>query len=425
MKKRMSITVAIVVSAFVAINVHLLYSKKSTVQQTVYVHQYERMTEGHFEETIPKEGLVSPAAIYTVYVGNEETIDTWLVKEGDQVQVGDEIATLQSDRAESQLAAWEAEEQGLLEQQSAIESTLYDLEADRASASGNTSNVNTTETPGTTDIELTVDVQVDVSQDGAYAQAIAQAERELAEVERKLTVIQAQLAQNPMRPALISPVNGTVSTVNKHGYTLAADVFSEEKLITTYAELPEWQKIEAGDPVRIQENSLDTVIEGTVHAVSQVPATDSRWRDAYDELAPDTKRKNPMELYEITIMPLEQLTTLPFGANVNATLIVNEVDAVSVKVDWLEAYTKQQATAWQLDENGQGRKIDVSSPFQTNNRAVITDGLATGDIVIYKHNISTYADPFNVIMPLPLDLPPKSQWRTFGWKNYIKHGFLH
>lgn len=411
-------------SVFIAVNAHLLFSKKSTVAQTLYVHQYERMTDGHFEETIFKDGLVSPEDVYTVYVGNEEIIDKWLVKEGDQIQVGDEIATLQTEHADSQLVAWEAEEEGLIEQRTAVESTLNNLETDRASGNNNTSNVNTTETPENTDIELTVDVQVDVHQAGAYAQAVAEAERELAEIDRKLTVIQAQLAQNPMRPALISPVNGTVSSVNKHGYTLTADIYSDEKMITTYAQLDEWQKIEEGDLVRIQENTLNAVIEGTVQSISQVPATDSRWREAFDNLDPSKEQKNPMELYEIRIMPLEQLTNLPFGANVNTTIIVNEADAVSAKIHWLESYYKNSASTWKLDEKGRGVKTEVTIPFKSNNHAVITEGLKKGDVAIYNRDIANYNEPFNVILPMPLEFPTKSQWRTFGWKNYIKYGFL-
>ncbi|MFC5604850.1 efflux RND transporter periplasmic adaptor subunit [Sporosarcina koreensis] len=422
MNKRLSITVAIIISLFIAVNVHLLYSKKSTVSQSLYVHKYERMTPGHYEEEIPKEGLLTPEDVFTVYVGDDETIDSWLVKEGDPVQVGDEIALLQTERAEKQLAAWKAEEEGLLEQQNAIESTIENLESDRSSSRNNTSHVNTTETPGDSDVELTVDVQVDVHQDGAFAQAIAEAERELSEIDRKLAVVQTQLAQDATRPALISPIDGTVSKVHKHGFTLAADIYSNMKLVTTYVQLEEWQKIEAGDPVRIQENSLETVIEGTVHSISEVPATDSRWSEAYEKLDPK-ERNNPLDLYEITIKPTEELNNLPFGANVNASIIVNEADAVSMKIHWLEAYVKDSAFAWKLDDHGRISKTAVKVPFITDNRAVIADGLTTGDVAIYDRNIDEY-EQSNAFLPFPLELPSKSDWRTFGWKNYVKYGFV-
>lgn len=423
MNKRLSITVAIIVSLFIAVNVHLLFSKKSMVPESVYVHQYERMTAGHHEEELLKEGLITPEDIYTVYVGDDETIDSWLVKEGDPVQVGDEIALLQTERAKSQLATWEAEEEGLLEQRDSIESTIASLESDRGSAGNNSSHVNTTETPGDSDVELTVDVQVDVHQDGAFAQAIAEAERELAEIDRKLAVVQTQLAQDATRPALISPVNGTVSKVFKHGFTLAADVYSDVKLVTTYVQLEEWQKIEAGDSVRIAENSLETAMEGTVHSVSEVPATDSRWREAYDKLDPK-ERNNPLDVYEITIKPDEELSSLPFGANVNAAIIVDEADAVSVKIHWLEAYMKDSALVWKLDKNGRAAKTQVTVPFIDDSRAVITEGLTTGDVAIYNRKFDEFNNVSGVFLPFPLELPSKKDWRTFGWKNYVKYGFV-
>ncbi|MBD7984608.1 efflux RND transporter periplasmic adaptor subunit [Sporosarcina sp. Sa2YVA2] len=423
MNKRMSITVAIIISLFIAVNIHLLYSPKSDVPQSLYVHQYERMTSNHFEEQLQKEALVSPEDIYNVYVGEDDTIDTWLAQEGDRVQVGDEIATLQTGRADSQLAAWEAEREALFAQQIDIESTIYNLEADRRNAKSNTANVNTTESPSD-NIDLTVDVQVDVQQDGAFAQAIAEAERERAEIDRKLTVLETQLSQNDSNPALISPVNGTVSAIDKHGFTLAADIFSDTKVLTTYVQLKEWQKIETGDPVRIQQDGLTTVIDGTVYFVSEIPATDSRWKEAFKQLEPKTTEGNPLEFYEIGIKPIEELTALPFGANVNATIIVNEADAVSVKLHWLDGYTKQQATAWKLDKDGKGMRTEVAIPFEVSNRAVVTEGLVKDDVAIYNRNIDSFDTPFNVFLPFPVEMPTKNQWRTFGWKNYLKYSFV-
>ncbi|MDN4605969.1 efflux RND transporter periplasmic adaptor subunit [Sporosarcina highlanderae] len=420
MNKRMSITVALIVSTFIAVNVHLLFSENSMISKSVYVTKYERMTPGHFKEEIHKEGLISPQETFTVYVGNDETIEQWLVKEADKVRTGDEIALLQTEHAESQLAAWRSEEEGLLEQRNSIESIISNLESDRWSADDST-NANTTETLDETNIEVNINVQV--SQDGTYAQAIAEAERELSEINRKLTVVQTQLTQNSARPALISPVDGTVANVNKFGTTLATELYSDAKLVTSYVSLEEWQKIEVGDSVRIQESNLNIVIEGNVLFISEVPATDDRWKQAYESLD-SNERKNPLELYEILIQPADELSALPFGANVNAEITVNEADAVSVKIHWLESYTNGRAVAYKLDDHGRASKTEVIVPFESMNRAVITDGLKIGDVVIYDENLSKYRTPFKVFLPFPLELPEKENWRGFGWKNYIKYGFL-
>ena len=88
MGKMRNIAVSIAVSAFLAANIYLLFSDKSVITKSVYVDRYERMTNSNFQEKIAKESFVAPEEIYTVYVGNEDTVDSWLVKEGDQVAVG-------------------------------------------------------------------------------------------------------------------------------------------------------------------------------------------------------------------------------------------------------------------------------------------------------------------------------------------------
>ena len=65
--------------------------------------------------------------------------------------------------------------------------------------------------------------------DGSYAQAIATAEQELAEIVRRIVVIEAELAQNPSRPAMISPVDGVVSNVTRLGSTQGIDIYSTQR----------------------------------------------------------------------------------------------------------------------------------------------------------------------------------------------------
>ena len=106
--------------------------------------------------------------------------------------VGDEIAILQTERAEGQRAVWEAELEALQQQTSSVRSMISGLESERKKAqSDSSSNVkrkdnvseNTTDTK--VEVGLNVDVQVDVKQDGSFAQAIAAAEQDLAEIERQ------------------------------------------------------------------------------------------------------------------------------------------------------------------------------------------------------------------------------------------------
>ncbi|MET1013745.1 MAG: efflux RND transporter periplasmic adaptor subunit, partial [Paenisporosarcina sp.] len=189
MNKWGTIGLSIAIASFLSANAILLFSEKSVIPKTIYVHEYERVATGAFEEKLPKESLVAPEQITTVYVKDENTVDGWLVKEGDVVQAGTELAKLNTSSADEQQVIWEAEREALERQLTEINSTIRSLESDRTQAQrDNSSDANQTDRVigGTEEqpieVDINVDVEVDVQQDGAFAHAISQAEHELAEV---------------------------------------------------------------------------------------------------------------------------------------------------------------------------------------------------------------------------------------------------
>ncbi|MFS0575849.1 efflux RND transporter periplasmic adaptor subunit [Sporosarcina sp. 179-K 3D1 HS] len=431
MNRTMNLLVAVGISAFLACNLYLLFSSKSVIPKSIYVNQYEHMTSGEHSEKLAKEGLVAPMEVYTVYVSADEVVDTWEVKEGDYVYPGDEIATLQTARAEGQRAVWEAEREALMTQKSAVVSLMNSLESDRDSAkSDSSSNVrrsdNAKESNEDTSVEvgLNVDVQVDVKQDGSYAQAIAAADQELADIERQLVVVETQLAQNPSHPALVSPVEGVISHVMRTGSTIAVDIYSSQKVVVTYATNEEWQQIEQGDRVLVQGSNLGTAVVGTVLSVSQTPAIPNRWLDAYQALGSE-KVKNPLAYYEVRIMAETDLETTPFGVNLNAVVMVNEApDSISVKESWLVNKLNGQASTWVIDNEGFAKKVNVTTPFSWKSRAVVTQGLQLGDVVVSAEALRKYKGDPRIFLPMPTDVPTKSEWKAFGWRNYIEYMVL-
>lgn len=421
MNKRLNIAVAVVISSFLAMNFYLLFSDKSVIPKSVYIDRFEQMAEHHVEQEVGKEGLVAPFETYTVYVGREETIDTWFVQEGDRVDIGDTLAFLQTEHAEGQRAIWEADLQALNEQESTLLSLISSLEEERKQAATDS----TTKVTETEDGEWAVDVQVDMKQDGSFAQAISAAEQELALVERQRMVVEAQLEQDVTKPALISPVEGVVSNITKHGTMLAVDIFSSQRIVVTYAKDKEWQQIENGDRVLIQGDGIEEVLEGTVLSVSLAPASDNEWLRTYKALDNEAV-SNPFAYYEVRILFEADLESVPFGTDVNAVVIVNEAkDAITVNDHWLHGTSVESASVWIMDDSGRAQVTAVTTPFSWQSRAVVSEGLQLGDIVLYEPELQQYGDAPHVIMPIPTDLPTKSQWRTFGWRNYIKYGLLH
>jgi len=422
MNKWISIGLAIAISAFIGTNAILLFSDKSIISKDVYTHHYERVATGNYEEELPKESLVSPLEISTVYVKNEDTIQDWLVKEGDAVTAGQELAALNTSAADEQHAVWESEKEALERQITEINTTISTLESERASASGSTDNTTDNISEDTEDKTLNVgiNVDVDVHPDAAYAQAIAEAEQKLSEVNQKLLVVDAQLAQQGTT-AVLSPVDGVVSKIQDEDGRLAIEIYSTEKVVITYATDEQWQDLQVNDRVRLQADGLTEAVEGVITEISQVPANDSDFLKAYKALDPK-EQKNPLAYYEIRIQPNAPIDTLPFGNNANAMVIVNEAnEAVSVQSAWLYNRFEDTATTHVINEHGYASKAPVSIAFDSNTRSVLSEGIKPGTVILNEPLLNDYRYAPAIFFPMPMDTPSWTTVKEAGWKFYLRH----
>ena len=419
-KTIMNSAIAVVVSVFVALNLYLLYSEKSVIPKSVYVSQHERMSAKEYKEVLPKEGLVAPAEVFTISADERNAIDTWLVEEGTAVTTGEELASLQTGEADGQRAVWESEKEGLLTQQSAIRSTISDLEMADQTNSSDSSKSDKAQADADTKVELNVDVKVDVNQTGSYAQAIAEAERDLAETARRLQVVESQLEQNPSIPALISPVDGVVARINSESTRPTIVIYSNEQVIETYAEDEEWSELEQGDVAILDAKGAEGTMNGSVQSIDQVPAQSNEFLEAYKDLA-KKKVTNPLSYYKVHLSTDGQDIPAPFGTHVNTVITTNLAqNAAAVKSTWVTDADLESAYVWSLDEKGYAGKRLVETPFEHLDRRVITSGVVAGEVVVHDKSIRNQESAPRVFFPLPTDFPTKAEWKEFGWKNYMK-----
>jgi len=424
----MNISIAFVVSSFLAINFYLLFSEKSVISKSAYVKTFERMTVGDFREEMSKEALISPEETYTVYAGSEDEVESWVIAEGDTVYVGDELALLNTERVDSEQELLLARHNSLLQQETDVRDMLADLMAAQSGAKSTNSSAvdreeNVTEVDGETTIKLGLGInfEIDVTQEGSYAQAIAAVEQQLSDINQSIVVTAAELAQNPSRPALVSPVEGIVSNVTRNGSKLAVDILSPEKIAVTYAKDNEWQEIEEGDSVILQGNGLDEAKEGYVLSVSEIPVKENEVSEAYKTLDAD-KATNPLAYYEVQMVTENELQVVPYGNNINAVIVTNEAkDAVSLKEQWLRRSEKESGRAMIIDDSGKAVEVTVTTPFISNTRAVVTDGLTLGQIVIPSSGLVLDEEPTSVFLPMPSYMPKKAEWRSYSWNDYLEY----
>jgi len=429
MNKWLTIGLSIAISTFLATNAILMFSDKSTISKAFYVNDYERVATGNYEEKLPKESLVAPLSVSTVYAESDDIIQDWLVKEGDIVTTGQELATLNTSTADEQRTLWVSEREGLERQLTEINAMISSLQSDRANVSnssnstGNSSEAVTEDNEEqTVNVDINVDVGVDVvvQQDGAFAQAIAHAEQSRSEVNQQLVVVDAQLAQEGAA-ALLSPIEGVVSAIRDINDRLAIEIYSSERIMITYATDEQWQDVEVNDRVRLQADGMDQSIEGIVMEISQVPATNSDFLTAYKALD-STKHTNPLAYYEVRIQPNEPIDNLPFGNNTNAMVVVNDAQqAISMKTAWLYDRFEQTAVVHVVNADGYAVGKPVMIHFDWKTRSIISEGLHPGSVVLYEPKINDYRYAPAIFFPMPMDSPSLESTKDAGWKFYLKH----
>lgn len=421
------IGLSIAITAFIAANALLMFGEKSIISKNVYVSEYERAYPNTYAEKLPKEAIAAPRETTQIYVQDREAIEQWVVNEGDTVQAGSELALLNEVESEEQRSIWESEKRALETEKSEVQNSLRALESALSAQGGSESESATDRSTITNEdgdtIEFNVDlsVGVEVPQDGSYATGIAQANQRLASIESQLAVIDAQLSQSLSNPALVSPVEGIVSKVNRDSNPLSIEIYSAEKIFVTYALEDEWQDVTAQDRVLVQAVGLNEAVSGTVLSVSEVPADDSRWLKAYRALDPK-EQANPIAFYEMQILADEPITEgVPFGSTANAEITVNEAaDAIAIPQPWVFDRYDMSGSTYVLNEAGLGAAVPVTINFDVDGKAVLADGVAAGAIVLKDDTLRDFKTAPKVFMPFPSERPDYEFAKNTNWRKYVE-----
>lgn len=428
MNKFFFIGLSIAITAFIAANALLMFGEKSIISKNIYVSEYERAYPNTYTEKLPKEAVAAPRDTMQIYVQEREAIEQWVVSEGDVVQAGSELALLNEVESQEQRTLWESEQRALEAEKSEVQNTLRELESAQSKQSGSESESAsdrssvTNEDGDTIEFNVDLSVGVEVPQDGSYATGIAQANQRLAAIDSQLAVIDAQLSQSLSNPALVSPVEGIVAKVNRDSNPLSVEIYSTEKTFMTYVLEDEWQDVAAQDRVFIQAEGLEAAIPGTVLSVSEIPAEDSRWLKAYRALDPK-EQANPIAFYEVQILADEPITeNIPFGSTANAEITINEaVDAVAIPQPWIFDRQDTNGSTYVLNEEGYGPIAPVTINFDVNSKAVLSDGVGVGAIVLKDDSLREYKSAPKVFMPFPSEQPDYEFAKNTNWRKYVEY----
>lgn len=419
---------SIAVIAFLTANTLLMFGEKSILSKSVYVSDYEQAYTRTYETNMYKEALTAPQGTVEIYVQDHEALQQWVVNEGDDVTAGSELAILNEAETEEQRAVWETQKTALEGQQTEVRSSLATLQQARSAQGGPVSQDATDNSEITNDDDETIQFDVNVSvgvavpQDGSYAAGIAQAEQQLAAIESQLAVLDAQLSQSLSNPSVISPVDGTVSKINRDTEPLSIEIYSNEKVFLSYVLEDEWPLVQVTDLVKIDGEGIEGIATGTVQSVSEIPAEESRWLKAYRQLDPK-EQNNPLAYYEVRIVadvPIEN--AMPYGSNVNTSITLETADeAVALPTAWLFDYDGIEGKTHILNINGRPQTESIAANFEEGSKTVLTEGPEAGTVVMKEDKLENFVSPPKVFMPFPDRQPDFEHAKNTYWRAYVEY----
>lgn len=428
MNKYFMIGLSVAITAFLAINAILLFSEKSQVPKKLYINEYERAYTSSYTEKLPKEAVTAPLAATEIFIQDSDAVEQWIINEGDYVEAGTELALLNEAESEEQRAIWEAEEDALNDELLEVRSVLRDLESassrtSRPTTGSSTNRDTATNSNGdTVELDVNVQVEVEVPQDGSYAAGVAEAEQRIAALETQLAVVEAQLDQNTAKPALISPIEGIVGKIDAGNMPMSIEIYSSEKLFMTYVVEEEWLEVNVDDRVFLHVDGIAQAMPGKILRKSQLPADSSKWLDAYRALDP-IDQNNPIAIYEVLIMTEEPITdAVPYGKTANASIIINEAaDAVALKDAWI--FDRYNGTGMVSVLNAQGRaeSLPVTIAFDLEGKAVLSEGVLPGSTVVDSDILQRFAFAPQAFLPFPSVQPDMEHAKNTEWRRYVEY----
>ena len=428
MNKYFMIGLSVAITAFLAVNAILLFSDKSIVPKKLYINEYERTYTSSYTERLPKEAITAPLAATEIFIQDSDAVEQWIINEGDYVEAGTELALLNEAESEEQRAIWEAEEDALNDELLEVRTVLRNLETAQSRQSrpttGSSTERDTATTPNgdTVELDLNVQLEVEVPQDGSYAAGIAEAEQRIAALETQLAVVEAQLEQNTAKPALISPIEGVVGKIDAGSMPMSIEIYSSEKLFMTYLIEEEWLDVNADDRVFLHVDGIGQAIAGRVLQKSQLPADSSKWLDAYLALDP-VNQNNPIAIYEVLIMTEEPITdAVPYGKTANASVIINEAaDAVALKDAWIFDRYNGTGKVSVLNAQGRAESVPVTIAFDLEGKAVLSDGVLPGSTVVDSDILQRFAYAPQAFLPFPSIQPDMEHAKNTEWRRYVEY----
>lgn len=401
---------------FIGVNILFVYfDDDGTIDRKSYINEWSEVFKADFYKKLEKPGVLTSIQQNDVYFDKSMgSFQEFLVKEGEQVNQGDELYTyLVNDYYETKthLTNKISRINGEI---AAIETAISEISGYQIPSSSVPRSSTSTDTDET---KNKIEVKIETTRSPIEAkymkeQYLTEKEKELAREEAYLSSIQAQVTELEAGGDTItveSPFQGNVTLVSESLGDPLMTIDSQE--LNIVSELTEDQRavINKDMPVEIAVNENKTTWKGSITNISDSP----------EEVALHGKSEYPFRVAFAKDAKIEDL--LP-GYHANLSITTKESKGALALFD--DAIFGD--SIWEMTNGGKLRRIKIETGLQMGRMQEITNGAKAGEWVA-KNPESSFRSSGVFLTPLKLG---KTQWRDAfhfkdkKWNKYAIIGIL-
>lgn len=358
--------IAVIMGLIVVVNAYLLLKDNDVILKKYYINDAHFAVAKDHEKMLPLDAIVTSSNEHFI-AAPVQAVNEVLVTEGQTVNVLSELVVFKQQQTEKEVALLQTERAAYTTELAELEKVFLQLDSMSSETQPNSSVASDSINDGET-LNVNLSVELGIEQGTPTAEGIAIIQRAIAETTRQIELLDSQITQLSEYNLLTSPVEGVVKEIVLEGDSIIFNIQSSEKKIIAYVTPKQWQEIELEQITEIilfegQDNEF--TLDGVVSEKQQIPARDSI---AFEEMKRHEKINSSETIYEISILPNEDLFDLPVGTLASANITVNQVfDSFGIHEDWLvqKATDEDEETqyVYMLDENGKTTLASVEELF--------------------------------------------------------------
>lgn len=377
LSKKAKVT-AVIMGLIVVVNAYLLLKDNDVILKKYYINDAHFAVAKDHEKMLPLDAIVTSSNEHFI-AAPVQAVNEVLVTEGQSVDVLSELVVFKQQQTEKEVARLQTERAAYATELAELEKVFSQLDNMSSETQPNSSVASDAMNDGET-LSINLSVELGIEQGTPTAEGIAIIQRAIAETTRQLELLDSRIKQLSENNLLTSPVEGVVKEIVLEGDSIIFNIQSSDKKVIAYVTPKQWQEIELDQFTEItlfegQENEL--TLDGMVIEKQQIPARDSI---AFEEMKRHEKINSNETIYEISILPNEDLFDTPVGTLATANVTVNkELDSFGVHEDWLVQKANDEDNEAQyiytLNENGKTTLTSVEKLFTYQTKLDQREGL--------------------------------------------------